>query len=145
MTPFKFSSERRVGRLVEWRMCPVEQASELRSLERERAKVVEQIGSEVVICVDWREGDVLKPDVADALSTAWHKRAVGFKRSAILLPRDRPTFNLQIERVIRTADVPDRRSFREIAALLQWLKDVLNETELRRAAEFFDTPRSTPP
>jgi hypothetical protein len=140
MTLAHFSALCHVGRLIEWRLDSIDQLSDMYGLERARAQAVKQGGPEVVICVDWRLGEVLRPELADALTQSWHKRAIGFQRSAILLSKDRPTFNLQIERVIRAVDVATRRSFSEAPALLTWLGEVLTVEELHRAADFLNEP-----
>ena len=136
MTLSNCSTEHRVGHLVEWRLCSIVEVADLHGLELARAKAVTDGGRETVICVDWRQGEVLKPEVADALTEVWAKQTAAYKRSAILLSKNRPTFNLQIERVIRAVNVGNRRSFLEVPALLGWLGAVLTPDELRRAGEF---------
>jgi hypothetical protein len=138
LTSSLYSTNRLVGRLVEWRVSAIGQVADVRELEQLRAKSLEQAGSEIVICVDWRNGAVMNPGVADALAASWQPQVTHVKRSAVLLPQARPTFNLQIERVMRTSDVSSRRSFRDAPALLLWLSDVLTPEELRRASAFLD-------
>ncbi|MEO1170622.1 MAG: hypothetical protein AAFX94_01020, partial [Myxococcota bacterium] len=53
-----------------------------------------------------------------------------------LLVGDSATFILQMERVIREAGSPQRKTFRDFPALRQWLAPVLTPDELTRIDVF---------
>ena len=61
-----------------------------------------------------------------------------FSRSAVLLSPGDATLSLQVERLFRDAENPDRRAFRSSSQMLAWLTEVLTPAETRRAQEFIE-------
>jgi hypothetical protein len=93
-------------------------------------------GPKSVICADWRKADVFPPAVGDALIALLKAGNRRFQRSAILLPPTHATFNLQVERLLREAQNPERQAFRAPMPMLAWIGTMLSEDESRRAREF---------
>jgi hypothetical protein len=100
------------------------------------AKTLERVGSRAIICADWRNIDVFAPEIAErviAMLTVTNPRLAC---SAILLEPRNATFNLQVERVIRDAASPVRKSFRDQEKLLAWFAGFSEPAELESAREF---------
>jgi hypothetical protein len=102
------------------------------------ARIMRQLGSRAVICADWREIDVFAPAVAERVVAMLSTTNAKLLRSAILLEAENATFNLQVERVIRDANNPARRSFRDRDKLFSWLGDFLDPEELKGAKDFLE-------
>jgi hypothetical protein len=141
--PAQFSAECSVGRLVEARLCWVNDAGDVqRFLEQMRAAF--QVAGESVICADWRRAVVFPPSACDALLELLRQGNRHFIRSAILLPSENAIFSLQVERLCREAVNPARRTFRDVKPFLVWLRESLTPLESARAVEFISQGPHSP-
>lgn len=125
--------QRRVGRLVEiriWSPVSVEGAVQF---GRDHAAVVDAIRGPYVCLVDLVDATIFPPDVVTAY-VATMKHEPRLLRTGTLLNQS-PTFGMQIQRMIREANHPDRRAFRAPGELEAWLGEVLGEPERRRLHE----------
>ena len=133
--PAQFSAECSVGRLVEARLCWMNDAGDVqRFLEQMRRAF--KVAGDSVICADWRGAVVFPPSVGDALLELLRQGNRHFIRSAILLPSEDAIFSLQVERLCREASNPARRTFRDVKPFLAWLQETLTPLEGARAVEF---------
>ena len=135
-----FSIENLAGRLLECRIrSPIampqvaEFGDRLRVVLPAAAK-----GGKAVICVDLREANVFPPDVADAFTALMRADNALLERSGFLAHHS-ALFGLQVERLIRDAQNPARRAFRDPASLRSWLGEVLDQGEKSRLAAFLDS------
>ena len=55
----------------------------------------------------------------------------------MLLSPTNAIFSLQLERLLREAQNPARRAFRDAQPLLKWLSEILTPEELARAKQMF--------
>src|SRR5689334_21183675 len=94
-----------------------------------------ELGTEAIFCVDWRRLSVLSPEVASALAELMKGGNSRTLRSTALIG-ERATFGLQMERVIREANNPSRRAFRDPAEMLEWLSEITTAPEQARARDF---------
>jgi hypothetical protein len=92
--------------------------------------------SSVVICADWRSGSLLSPDAAEVLLGMLTGRSTQIERSAILLAENKAVFDLQVERLVREANHPSRRTFRDADKQMAYLGEVLSASELELARSF---------
>ena len=133
--PAQFSAECSVGRLVEARLCWVNDASDVeRFLEQMRAAF--KVAGQSVICADWRRALVFPPNAGEALLELLRQGNRHSVRSAVLLAPEDAVFSLQVERLCREAGNPSRRTFRSVEPFLAWLREILTPLESTRAAEF---------
>jgi hypothetical protein len=98
--------------------------------------VAGKLAGQVVISGDYRRMRILSPDVAEkfvVMLTAANPRV---ERSAILCSPDHATALLQIERTVKQAANPSRRTFRDAAELSAWLGEVLTVEERARLFSF---------
>ncbi len=134
--PPGFVIEAPVGRLVLMRAVNVRSVEEARDLRNAVSVAIHERPHGAVVCTDWRGVDVYAPEVADVLLSMFKGTNPWVTRGAILLPTGRATFGLQLERLLREANNPVRRTFRDPRAMLTWLAEILTAEETRRAGEF---------
>jgi hypothetical protein len=130
-----FTVERKVGRLIEVRLGGVIKVEEFEEGMIHFRALVNSNNSRKVLCADLRPARILVPEVAEALLEAMRRDNPVLDRSAILVSES-ALFSLQMERLIREARNPNRRTFREEGALVDWISDVLTQGERRRTLEF---------
>ena len=82
------------------------------------------------------EANVLPPPVAERLVALLQRGNPHVERSAILLAREHATFNLQVERLVREAKNPARRTFRETKPMIDFLGAVLTPAEKAHVSAF---------
>lgn len=135
-----YTVECRVGRLIEARLVSLRSVDEVIAFEQAMAAAFARAGARSVICADWRQANVMPPDVAARLRDLLTHGNAHLERSAVLLAREHATFNLQVERVVREAASPDRRTFRDPSPMLAWLDEILTPAERARARTFLGEP-----
>ena len=129
-----------MGRLVEVRVYGLRTVSDVADYERELRGVFARHPGLLIGCCDTRPPnnavEVHPPDVAEALVGLLSRGNPRLEKSAILLPRGQATFYLQMDRLVRMAKHPDRRTFHEPAELKAWLSGSLDARERARLDEF---------
>jgi len=133
----KYHIESVVGRLIESRLEWLNSASDVDALERSLGAAFRHTGPGAIICSDWRGVEILPPDVSDAVLQLLRRDNERLLRSAILLSPANAIFTLQVERLLREAENPARRAFRDLGQLLAWVAEVLRPEELDRARALF--------
>jgi hypothetical protein len=104
-----------------------------------RALAAERPGA-IVICADYRQLQVMNREVAAALLDGLREFNTRLYRSALLLPSDAPTLQLQMERILREARNLRRRVCSDAAEVKAWLASCLDAIEQARLAEFLAAP-----
>jgi hypothetical protein len=136
----RFAADCVVGRLVEARLeyltTPADVARFVVAMQAAFAKA----GPGCIICADWRTANVLSPDVGEALIDLLRRGNRRLSRSGVLLPAHSPTFVLQVERLVREANNPERRTFSAPRPMLEWLGELLSPSELQQATDFLNHP-----
>ena len=127
-----------VGRLVEiaiWSPVSLEEAGKW---GQEHDKVVDSVGQPYVCFVDLRGAKVFPPEIVTAyLSTM--KAEQQLVRTATMLPES-ALVALQINRMIREAGHPERRTFSNADELRRSLGEVLDEKERARLEQCLARP-----
>ena len=138
MTDSQFHVECRVGRLVEVRPEKLQSIAAVKAIGAAIGRVMRELGTEALFCVDWRRLRVLAPEVATALAELLKGGNSRTLRSAALID-GRATFGLQMERVIREANNPSRRAFRDPVEMVEWLGELATPAESARARDFLNS------
>ena len=135
-----FSIENVAGRLVECRVrSPIDLPQVAAFAERLRVVLpAAATAGRAVICVDLRAANVFPPEVADGFTSIMRSDNAMLERSAFLAGES-ALFGLQVERLIRDAQNPARRAFRDAALLRSWLGEVLDEAEKSRLGTFLES------
>jgi hypothetical protein len=128
-----YSIENTAGRLVEIRIWSPVSAAEARPWAALHDRVVEAAQGPYVCFVDLADATVFPPDAVDAYVSTMRNEP-RLLRTATLLGQS-PTLHLQILRMIREANHPARRAFRDATALFAFLEPVLTGLERRRLRE----------
>jgi PIN domain nuclease of toxin-antitoxin system len=128
-------TEHRVGRLVELTVAsPVTVAEVQACIDRFAALAIEIKGKFVVV-VDIRKAVAFSQDVAGSFGKLMRADNTRLERSAILVGES-AVLSLQMDRMVREAQNPMRRTFRSADALVTWFGAVLSLDERARVSEF---------
>jgi hypothetical protein len=127
-----FTVRRRVGRLLEIRILHLRHVDQLLTLSTTILKEARALPSRAIVFGDFRRTRPFSQDVADRWSRDMRGYNVGLALSGILLAPWNATFNLQIERVIRCAGNPWRRTFYDVRELRSWVAIRATSDELER-------------
>ncbi len=125
-----------MGRLIQTRLYALQHPRQVIQVQTAVIQALARLSRDAIICTDWRKIDVFAPEVAEAVIGMLNVTNGRVQRGAILLHPDKATFNLQVERVLRDANNPARKSFRNAEKLLAWLSAILEPNELDCAHEF---------
>jgi hypothetical protein len=125
-----------VGRLVEARLTMLRTVDEVVEFEGALRAAFDRVQGKAIICADWRQANILAPDVADRLVELLARGNPRLERSAVLLSREHAAFNLQVERIVREAKNPDRRTFRDPETMRAWVSERMTADERARLAAF---------
>jgi hypothetical protein len=128
--------ECRVGRLgeVRWR-SPITHGEVMAFLTNTVA-TIKAAKTRMVFCSDMRNTRVIPPDdVATVVSVLRNDNPM-IERHGILIGAG-AVFGLQIERILRDAGSPARRTFRDLDELIAWLSPVLSVEERARMRQFY--------
>jgi hypothetical protein len=124
-----YSVENPAGRLVTFRITtPVDDGNATSAATDLRA-VVQSIEGRVIICTDLTEARTFAPATAQRFVAVMKMDNPKLERSALLLGPDAATVLLQMERMVREAASPDRRTFRSAQELTEWLQPLLTTEE----------------
>jgi hypothetical protein len=127
--------ESHVGRLVEIRFTAPITGTDLDAFAA-RQRVVDSSGGERIACTDCRGIDVVSPETAARLVAGFRENSTRLGRNGFLVTMGKAVASLQIERVLRHAEHPGRRLFRDRDALIAWLDEVLDGPERQRLRLF---------
>ena len=125
-----WSIDRRVGKLVEIRIWSPVTLEETVPWGEAHDALVSKIDGPYVCLVDLVDATVFPQDVVEGYVTTM-KNEQRLVRTGTILNKS-PTFGMQIQRMIREADNPNRRAFRDPNELFAWLSEVLDDRERAR-------------
>ncbi len=135
--------EHHVGRLVEIRIWSPVSIEEAVVWGKDHDAVVASVGGPYVCLVDLVGATVFPPDVVARYVETMKSEQQLLRTATLLSPS--PTLGLQIQRMIREANHPERRAFRDPGELQVWLGEVLDDAERGRLAALLAERRSLPP
>jgi hypothetical protein len=128
------------GRLVTFRVVPPVDDANAEAAARALRAAVTAIPGPVLICSDVSEARTFSDRTVQQFVSLMKADNPKVERSAFLLDPGAATFALQLERMVREASSPARRTFREARALTEWLLPLLTPQEAE-ALEAFLLPR----
>jgi hypothetical protein len=92
--------------------------------------------TDAILIVDLRTPKVFSDDVATAVIDLMVRVNAVRKKTAILFSNEHAVFGLQLGRLTKQAGDPNRRTFLDPTALLDWLDEDLSPAEKARVREF---------
>lgn len=132
------------GRLIEARVFelpgPAEADAYSAALGKAVAGAVATGKQRLVLCADHRPVNIYPPAVADELSRLFSQMNSKLVRVGIIAARSNATLSMQLGRIIREANNPNRQLFYEQNRLTEFLAAELNAEERERLREFLDQP-----
>jgi hypothetical protein len=134
-----YTIENHVGRLIEARLRSPFMAAEVEACISTIRMTVMAITQKVVFAVDTTGVDVLPPESADKFLAMMRADNPRVERTGYLLPPASAIMGLQLERMIRDARSPARRTFRNLAQMEAWLSEVLSPREKEQLQKFMKT------
>lgn len=93
-------------------------------------------GEKYAIAADWRPVHVMPPDTAARAREMLLAVNPRVTRSSVLTSPENRTVNLQVARIIREAENPNRRHFASADEMHAWLSEVLTPEESARLKTF---------
>ncbi len=125
-----------IGKLVLIHVTSLSSIEEVGSFQSEVMHFVNDAPGKAIIVVDLRTPRVFAPEVAAALEEMLKRANPRIQRSAVLLAKEHAVFSLQLERIIREARNPARRTFRNTEDAAEWLRECLNGREAEQLEVF---------
>jgi hypothetical protein len=117
------------GRLVTLRLAsPLSDEESLRVVADIR-RVLGAVPGRGIICTELTGAKTFSQPVAERFTALMRSDNPKIERSAFLIAKEAATFALQIERMIREAGNPSRRTFREAAQMEAWVGELLTADE----------------
>lgn len=127
--------ENHAGRLIEVKLASPLGIQEVEQFTQQHIALMRKIPAKYVGVVNLLEAYVFPSVVADGLTKLLSGAASHVERTALLIG-DSAVFGLQVERVIRESNNPNRRAFRNGQELITWLSEVLTPAEHRQLEKF---------
>jgi hypothetical protein len=122
--------------LIEARLLNLQDVLDVVRFEEAMGRAFARAGAYAVICADWRAAHILAPEVADRLIGLLRRANPRIRRAGILLAGGHAIFGLQVERVVREAGNPARKTFHSAKLLHDWLSEELQPVECSAMDEF---------
>jgi hypothetical protein len=127
--------ENGVGRLIEVRIASPIEPQEVVDFKATLGGILGKMSGRVLIAVDLLRANVFGPEVATGFGAIMRSDNPRVERSALLVGEG-ALFSMQIERLVREAENPARRTFRSDVAMAKWLGEVATPPELERLQRF---------
>jgi hypothetical protein len=129
-----------VGRLLEIRVAGFRSSADIRAQTAGIARAVASLPKDAkyVIAGDWRAAQVMAPEMAEGAAEMLARANLSIARSGILTLPEHSTANLQMFRIVREAENPNRRHFTSASAMHRWLAEELTPKESARLRVFLE-------
>lgn len=127
--------ENHVGRLIEMTVVTPVTLQELGACLTHFTALATKLPGKFVPVADCRRAHTFPQDVAEGFGKLMRSDNPRIERAAILVGES-AVLSMQIERMVREAQNPARRTFRARDAILSWVGEVLNNEERARFAQF---------
>jgi hypothetical protein len=124
-----YRTENPAGRLVTLRLVSPISDEESMGVVADVKRVLGGVSGRGVICTDLTGAKTFSQPVAERFVALMRSDNPKIERSAFLVAREAATFGLQIERMIREAGNPSRRTFRSVPQIEAWVGELLTDGE----------------
>lgn len=135
-----YTIESKVGRLIEVRFWGPILGEEPGAWRRDHERMIAAMLNTYVFFVDLADAPVFPPDMIEAFSVTM-RNETRLLRMAVLLGSS-PTLGLQMQRLVRDAQHPHRKIFRDAREAEAFLSDILTLSERTRLHELAADRRS---
>jgi hypothetical protein len=131
-----YAVENPAGRLVTFRVSPPVDDGNAASAAEDLRRTILAIDGPVIVCTDLTGARTFAPHTAQRFIALMKADNSKIERSAFLLGADHATVQLQVERMVREAASPARRTFGGAGELRDWLEPLLTAAEQAALAAF---------
>jgi hypothetical protein len=126
------------GRLITLRLASPVSDEESLAVVNDVKRALGAVTGRGVICTELTGAKTFSQPVAERFTALMRADNPKIERSAFLIAPEAATFGLQIERMIREAGNPSRRTFRERAHIEAWVAELLGADERVALRAFLD-------
>lgn len=130
------SVEHRGGRLIALRIETPVSMDELQAALIQFGGFAAKVEGKFIPVADCRGATILSPDVSERFTALMRSDNPRIERAAILLGAS-AAFSLQLERMVREAGNPRRKTFRAAAELCEWMAEIMLPREHLSLEAFF--------
>src|SRR5262245_3631351 len=130
-----WSLERTMGRVILAKVASPIKLDDVMKMAMRMGALAAETPDRILLCTDLSEAVTFTPDVADVFLTIMRKDNPKILRSGFLCTAN-ATFSLQLERMVREANSPARRAFRDASSLLDWMAEVATPPERGQLRSF---------
>jgi hypothetical protein len=127
------------GRLITFRVVPPVEDGNSAAAANELRAAIAAVGGPVVVCADITAGRTFSPETTARFVALMRSDNPTLARSALLFGTSSATLGLQIERMVREAEHPGRRTFSDRGELRAWLAEELTAAECGALDAFLAT------
>lgn len=138
-----YTIESKVGRLIEVRFWPPILGEEPGAWRRDHERMIAAMLNTYVFFVDLGDAPVFPPDMIESFAVTM-RNETRLLRMAVLLGSS-PTLGLQMQRLVRDAQHPHRKIFREPREAEAYLSEILTLSERTRLHELAADRRGDSP
>jgi hypothetical protein len=124
-----------VGRVLELTVASPFESTDFRPFQTLVRDAIQSAPSKVIACSDLRRATVFTQDIVTGMVDLMRSDNPKIERSGFLIAGS-AVFTMQMERIIRGANNPARRTFRNSVECVSWLSEVLNPAERRQLQQF---------
>lgn len=128
-----------VGRFIETRWIPPIESAHVDHFVKRTTQILSSAPEKFVVFADLEQASVMPPEWIDRVVEMLCADNGRIERNGILI-KGTATFILQMERMIRQANNPSRRTFRDFGELKAWLLPAMTPAERARFEAFRETP-----
>jgi hypothetical protein len=132
--------ERHSGRLVEAHFSGRVTEEEIAASDLAMARCFFESSKKIAICADYRQLSVLSEELSKQLVEVYRRHNSNIEFSGILVAPTSGIAILQMERLVRESQNPNRKAFRSADALMEWLGQHLTIEERARMNAFLSRP-----
>jgi hypothetical protein len=131
------SAEHRAGRLIALRVETPVAMDELQAALIRFGGFAAKIEGKFIPVADCRGATVLSPDASERFIALMRNDNPRIERAGILLSASAASFSLQLERMVREAGNPRRRTFHAASQLCDWMGEITTPLEADSLRAFF--------
>lgn len=124
------------GRLVTFRVSPPVEDANAGAAALELGRVIRGATGQAIVCADLSAARTFSLATAERFVLFMKSTNLKIERSGLLVGEDSPTLLLQLERMVKEAANPARRTFRCPRQLYGWLALTLSREEASALVDF---------
>jgi hypothetical protein len=131
-----------VGRLIEVTIETPTTLLEWKALPKQLNSIHSRLTEKYIYCANISRAKLLQPEEAEPMRKIMQLDNPRLLRTALYVGSNSATLMLQMERLIREAANPARKTFRDSQKLISWMAEVTTPEEEQRIREIYSDSSS---